>query len=365
MTADSGTEPDDVSEPKSEPWAGSEREIPSPAPAPARSDAPVLDHPDAEPEPSPDPLPDSDSDSDPELRVPRNVPALLAQLRQERFTGAVTVEGGPGGTLFLREGLVGAVETPAAPSARSLLLKSGRIDEREWEAALAALPENGELGAVLTARGSVTAAELFVVCTAALFDGAFAMALQPVTGWRTDPERGPGHGPGRGPELAAWPGQEPARLTEETALRLRTLREMVPSVGEFARGAVRAEARSDADRIGERGRTLLLAANGRRTPRDLAFALGRGVYPVMLDLARIATRRAAARDDDPLAPRPLLTARAADRQSPPPPGADDRPLPRRQPGGQLPSTRPPSERKPPGHPHHSSPNHPSQNNLLP
>ncbi|MFJ4406686.1 hypothetical protein [Streptomyces sp. NPDC088910] len=331
MTADSGTEPDDVSVSVSV----------------------------SEPDPSPD------SDSDPELRVPRNVPALLAQLRQERFTGAVTVEGGPGGTLFLREGLVGAVETPAAPSARSLLLKSGRIDEREWEAALAALPENGELGAVLTARGSVTAAELFVVCTAALFDGAFAMALQPVTGWRTDPERGPGHGPGRGPELAAWPGQEPAHLTEETALRLRTLREMVPSVAEFARGAVRAEARSDADRIGERGRTLLLAANGRRTPRDLAFALGRGVYPVMLDLARIATRRAAARDDDPLAPRPLLTARAADRQSPPPPGADDRPLPRRQPGGQLPSTRPPSERKPPGHPHHSSPNHPSQNNLLP
>ncbi len=74
---------------------------------------------------------------DTERREHRNAPALLAELRRERFTGAVDVEGGPGGTLFLRDGLVGAVESPAAPSARSLLLKSGRVEEDDWEAALA------------------------------------------------------------------------------------------------------------------------------------------------------------------------------------------------------------------------------------
>lgn len=134
-------------------------------------------------------------------REPRNVPSLLSRLRQDRFTGAVEVEGGPGGTLFLHDGLVVAVESPTAPSARSLLLRSQRIDEQDWEAALAAVTESEPLASVLTGRGLITAAELFVVCTAAVFDGAFAMSLQPASGWRTDP--------GRVPELAARPGQEP------------------------------------------------------------------------------------------------------------------------------------------------------------
>lgn len=274
---------------------------------------------------------------DAERRQPRNVPSLLADLQQQRFTGAVEVEGGPGGTLFLRDGLVGAVETPAAPSARSLLLRSERIGEQDWEAVLASVAEHGDLAAELTGRGLITAAELSVVCTAAVFDGAFAMALQPVTGWRTHAERSP--------ELAAWPGQEPARLTEETASRLRILRERVSSVGEFARTPVRPAQRTDLDRIGIRRRELLLGANGRRTPRDLAFALGRGVYPVMLDLAGLSARRFVARESDPPPPRPLLTARAADR--PPAPGtAADAPLPRRRPGTNLPPGRPPRNHPP-------------------
>ncbi|WP_433891039.1 hypothetical protein [Streptomyces sp. CA-111067] len=262
-------------------------------------------------------------------REPRNVPSLLTSLRQEGFTGAVEVEGGPGGTIFLRDGLVGAVETPAAPSARSLLLRSQRIGEEDWEAALAACADGERLEAALTGRGLISAAELSIVCTAAIFDGAFAMALHPVTGWRTSP--------GSVPELAASPGQEPARLTEETALRLRTLRERLPSVGEFARTAVRPAARSDLDRLAARSRALLLDANGRRTPRDLAFTSGRGVYPVMLDLARLAARRFVVRDGDAPPARPLLTARAAEQPASPRTG--DAPLPRRNPGGNLPAAR--------------------------
>ncbi|SFE32514.1 hypothetical protein SAMN05216251_102497 [Actinacidiphila alni] len=278
-------------------------------------------------------------------REPRNVPSLLNALRQDGFTGAVEVTGGAGGTLFLRDGLVGAVETPAAPSARSLLLKSGRIGEPDWEAALAALAETGDLARSLTGRGLVSAAELHLVCTAALYDGAFAMALQPVTGWRTDA--------GRVPELAAWPGQEPARLAEETALRQRTLREHLPSVAEFARRPVppvSAAGRAGLDRLGARTRTVLLRADGRRTPRDLAFALGRGVYPVLLDLARAAPGGAGRAAEQPV-PAPLLTARAAEPYAPAGAPSGDRPLPRRVPGGsggrprgrtQIPNAGPPA-----------------------
>lgn len=319
-------------------------------------------------------------------REPRNVPSLLARLRQQHFTGAVDVEGGPGGTLFLRDGLVGAVESPAAPSVRSLLLKSGRIDEGEWAEALTVVTELHPLDAALTARGLISPAELRLVCTAALFDGAFAMSLQPVKGWHVEP--------GRVPELAVWPGQEPARLVEETARRLRTLRERVPSVAEFARTPVRdagagagartgagaagasgtsgagtartgigaagvpnaagasgasgvdSGAAADLPRLGARGRALLRHADGRRTPRDLAFAVGRGVYPVILDLLGPATGRHAAPAAEPPGPRPLLAARTAARTAagsaapPPAPPTGDVPLPRRRPGHNLPPGRP-------------------------
>lgn len=271
-------------------------------------------------------------------RAPRNIPSLLTQLRQDRFTGAVVVEGGSGGTLFLRDGLVGAVESPAAPSVRSLLLKSSRIGEHDWEAALVAVGEDRPLAAVLTGRGIISDAELSVICTAALFDGAFAMALQPVTGWRLDP--------GRDPELGAWPGHEPPRLVEETGVRLRTLREQVASVGEFARTPVLPAIRTDVEGLGSRDRTLLLSVNGRRTPRDLAFATGRGVYPVMIDLLRLTARRFLVQTVEPHAPGPVVTARTSERPAPPPP-ADDAPLPRRSPGRNLPQGRLPANAQAP------------------
>ncbi|HEY5836321.1 hypothetical protein [Streptomyces sp.] len=264
-------------------------------------------------------------------REPRNVPGLLARMRQERFTGAVTVEGGPGGRLFLRDGLVSAVETPAAPTARSVLLKSGRIAVGDWDAALAAVPHAGALAGALADRGLISAGELHIVCTAAVYDGAFAMALQPVSGWRIDP--------GRTPELAAWPGQDPSRLTEETARRLRTLRERWPSVAEFARTPLHATARPNARTLDVRRGELLHAVDGRRTPRDLAFVLGRGVYPVMLDLTWLDTRRLVSGGRPAPHPAgPLLTARtAAGPPPPPPPGSGSAPLPRRTPGAGMPS----------------------------
>ena len=67
---------------------------------------------------------------------PRNVPALLAKLLAEDFTGAVEVSGTPGGTIHLRRGLVIAVDTPNAPSVETLLIRSGRIDEESWAGAI-------------------------------------------------------------------------------------------------------------------------------------------------------------------------------------------------------------------------------------
>ncbi|MGW2524104.1 hypothetical protein ACWC09_45475 [Streptomyces sp. NPDC001617] len=150
------------------------------------------------------------------MRAPaaRNLPALLQLLRDEGFSGTVRVSGHPGGTIHLRDGLVGAIETPGAPTVTSTLLASGRIGDEDWLAACAEQPDADRLGGHLVATGLIGAAELEVVRTAAVFDGAFAMALSPPG------ERELGE---REPVLVAEPGVEPRRLTEETSRRMSLL----------------------------------------------------------------------------------------------------------------------------------------------
>ncbi|WP_329129588.1 hypothetical protein OG552_03850 [Streptomyces sp. NBC_01476] len=265
----------------------------------------------------------------PRRRPPRNIPALLAELRQERFSGAVVVVGGPGGALHLHGGLIVAVETPAAPTAESVLLKSGRITEADWAGARAATPPGGPLRAALIGGGLVGAAELDMVCTAALFDGAFAMALNPATGWRVDPAV-------PAPELAASPGEEPARIAAETARRLAVLRRHWTPLGEFVRAPVRPapSARDGVRPLDARRSRLLLGVDGRRTPRDIAFATGRGVFPVLLDLARLEAKRFIGREPQEARAAPLVAVRAPTGPAASPPGGGQEtagPLPRRTP----------------------------------
>ncbi|MDT0566601.1 DUF4388 domain-containing protein [Streptomyces sp. DSM 3412] len=264
----------------------------------------------------------------------RNVPALLQALHQEGYTGTVEVSGSPGGTIHLRDGLIGAIETPGAPTATSTLLASGRIDDDAWLAACAAEPDADRLAAHLITAGLIGAAELEVVCTAAVFDGAFAMALSPPGGWELT---------GRRPALLARPGVEPRPLAEETTRRMALLARSWGPAGELARIRPRPVDGPDTPesdgRLTGRHRDLVESANGRRTPRDIAFARGRGLYAVMLDLIRLEARRAvhwetrAAPDSRPsTAPRVPQGQPAPDEPSP-----RAGPLPRRRPGGGSPA----------------------------
>ncbi|MGW0826481.1 hypothetical protein [Streptomyces sp. NPDC002845] len=214
--------------------------------------------------------------------VARNVPALLTMLHEDGFSGTVRISGLPGGTIHLRNGLVAAVETPGAPTATSALLTSGRIADEAWLAACAAEPDADRLGGHLVAAGLIGAAELEVVCIAAVFDGAFAMALSPPGGWELGD---------RVPTIVAEPGVEPRALTEETTRRMALLSRLWGPPGELARlrpfPVVDGGPRRAVGRLPRRQRDVLDTVNGRRTPRDIAFALRRGLYPVMLDLTRM------------------------------------------------------------------------------
>ncbi|WNZ08801.1 hypothetical protein [Streptomyces sp. 11x1] len=264
----------------------------------------------------------------------RNVPALLQALHQEGYTGTVEVSGSPGGTIHLRGGLIGAIETPGAPTATSTLLASGRIDDDAWLAANAAEPDADRLAPHLIAAGLIGAAELEVVCTAAVFDGAFAMALSPPGGWELTERR---------PTLLASPGVEPRPLAEETTRRMTLLTRLWGPAGELARARPRpVDGRGTPEpdgRLTRRHQDLVEAANGRRTPRDMAFARGRGLYAVMLDLVRLQARRVVHWESGPApdrrpstAPRVLQVRSAPDEPSP-----RAGPLPRRRPGGGSPN----------------------------
>jgi len=268
--------------------------------------------------------------------VARNLPALLQGLHEEGYSGTVRVSGSPGGTIHLRGGLIGAVETPGAPTATSVLLTPGRLDDETWLAACAAERDTDRLGAYLVAAGLMGAAELEIVCTASVFDAAFAMAIGTPGGWTLDdPE----------PTLLAGPGVEPRRLTEETTRRIVRLSGPWGAPGELAR--IRPGQVPDAGLrrgLPDRHRSVLSTVNGRRTARDMAFTLGRGLYAIMLDLTRLEAQElirwetgGAAEGRPSTAPRVLPGPVAQDapptRTTPTASASKAAPLPKRTPGG--------------------------------
>jgi len=267
-----------------------------------------------------------------ERNPPRNVPGLLLTLQQDRFSGAVSISGAVGGTIHLHRGAVRAIETPGAPTAEALLLKSRRIGEPEWDAACTAAGPGGRLDVTLVEQGHIGAAELEVLCVGALYDAAFAMALSTPDSWQVDREAS-------GPRLSHLDGTDPGRLTEETSRRVRLLAKSWGPVREFGQERIRASARATAGIGGlpARYRDILFSADGRRTPRDIAFALGRGVYPVMLDISRMKALQLI----QPEPPRPPATAPRVAPRDP----AAEQPRAEAPTGGGLPR-RTPADRRP-------------------
>ncbi|MFJ9374638.1 hypothetical protein [Streptomyces sp. NPDC101455] len=224
-------------------------------------------------------------DTEEPLADSRNVPALLAALRTRQRSCTVVVTGTPGGSIHVRDGLVVAMETPGAPGIEGLLLRSGRIGEQEWSAVRASDTTHEHLAAELVARGLVGAGELEVISLGALFDAAFALSLAVPDSWEvTDPL----------PTLYRNAGVTPERLLGEVSRRINLLAGEPGSVAALARTRMQpastAHLPEPVDRLPARLRAVLSAVDGRRTARDIAFALGRGLFAVMTDLRHLLDR---------------------------------------------------------------------------
>lgn len=214
----------------------------------------------------------------------------LLRCGEERFSGRVHIAGGPGGVLYLTDGLVMAATTAAAPGPESLLLKSGRIAEPDWLQAYDAGVVTGRIPEELIERRLISEFGLQVLGLSAAFDAAFAMAVFGATTCRAQPAMpdAPAH------PLPLRPGLKPERLLRETTRRLRVVAAW-RQLGVTVRGRPRRTAATEPSaepsaEIDERHRELLQLVNGRRTPRDIAFAAGRNLFVVLGQIAYLVER---------------------------------------------------------------------------
>ncbi len=233
--------------------------------------------------------------------VPPGIDLLLATIRRQAaaaFTGSIHVRGGTSGRIVLRDGLIIDAATPAAPGPESLLLRSGRVREAEWASVLAAAAPTGRLADALVERGLLGSAGVQVLTRTATMDGLFAMATAqgaeigagaPVDG--QPPEDlvlvEPAGAGFLAPVLPVSPGIEVEWAVRETARQLANAGRWRDGLGLTPHSRPRLTARPPARAVALGPAALLAHANGRRTCRDLAFAVGRGLYPVMAELAQL------------------------------------------------------------------------------
>ncbi|ANP49192.1 hypothetical protein J2Z21_002194 [Streptomyces griseochromogenes] len=249
----------------------------------------------------------------------------LAVCGQAEFTGELRVSGRPGGAFHLRDGLVVAAESPGAPGPDVLLLRTDRIDAERWAGLVRESGGARWPAAALVARGYAGAAQLRVVCVMALQDAAFAIAAGRVDGCE--------HLAGTEPHAPVAVGEAPARLMQDAARKLAALAALPYPVGPERERPLPAP--SAARPLTPLQQELLTHADGRRTARDLAFRVGRGVYTVTVEVARMLAEGFLECPGTPATiPVRLPPEVRAVRHREPPPESPPMPtvLPRREPG---------------------------------
>lgn len=232
-----------------------------------------------------------------------------------RATGTLHVLGNPGGRIHLRGGGVICVESPGSPGPDALLLRTGRLSESEWTASLTS-----------GTRGNIGETELHVVAMMATHDAAFTVVAGDVEDCVFTPQT-------LDTPVAMRGAIDPVRLLQETSRRITSLLAL-PCPLSPHRERVAPVPGADLRDLGPARAEIVAHATSRRTTRDIAFAVGRSVYPVTIEACRmvadglmtVVTGTPVAASAQP--PVPLRPRRPP--ESPPPPEceADDVPLPR-------------------------------------
>jgi hypothetical protein len=222
----------------------------------------------------------------------------LRQYAATRFSGVLRVDGQPGGAIHLVDGGISACQTSGAPSLEVILLRSGRVAESDWEAAFteAAIAER-PMTAELVERGLLGAGEVEALLRIALADAMFALTCGRVDSWTETPTADC--------LLPLDPAARAGWLLGEATRRRQVLASFpAPLVSAADRIAVAHATVLPGRALGPGQDEILALVDGRRTPRDLAFALGRGLYETMLQLTRMRASNAVVISSRAAADRP-------------------------------------------------------------
>jgi len=200
----------------------------------------------------------------------------LKKCAATKFTGVLRVAGDPGGTVHLAGGGIAACDTSGAPGLEVILLRSRMISEEDWDAAFAASAKTRRpMTAELIARELVGAGELEALLRVTLADTMFALVNGTIAECQTEEQRADCLLPFDPAAKSGW-------LLAEATRRAQALASF-PEPAISARDRVVAVPKA----AGKGADEILAMADGRRTARDLAFALGRGLYATLLQLTQM------------------------------------------------------------------------------
>ncbi|MFJ8039488.1 hypothetical protein ACIRBX_03110 [Kitasatospora sp. NPDC096147] len=203
----------------------------------------------------------------------------LTELAARRATGVLS---GEHGRVHLAQGAVVYAESHSAPGVEALLTGCGRIASAEWASLLGSCSATGRpLAELLLRTGLVTRSELQLCLTTAVLDAAF-FALGPAG-------RRPVFIPSAAPLFALT---RPLTVRELRAAvgRRRALLDRVWPAPQGEHGPVLRRRTGGGPVRGctLRRRAVLEAADGLRTPSEIALLLGRSAFTTLLDLRHLA-----------------------------------------------------------------------------
>jgi hypothetical protein len=218
-------------------------------------------------------------------------------------TGALNVVGQPGGLVFFVDGHIGHAESPATPGVEATVLRSAMgADDTAWADVVAAMQTRTGRDAAaaraedLLRRGHVDPVQLAVIVQLAIADALLAMLAGP--GAAVTRTRFLG---GQRPWIELADPIDAAQALGETARRGRLLADVARRVRPDDAVARRHPASPGRVRLTAPQWDVLRLTDGRRTSRDLAWLLGRGVLATTVHTHQLVELGAVQVGDTPTA----------------------------------------------------------------